>query len=192
MMRAASLLVLAALVGACAGPDAGLASDGEGPSTTTTIGTFPAIVSEDEPGPRLLVEGRVVDAVDGTPIAGATVAVYQTDQSGTYQPADPADESTARLHGEFTTDSDGRFGFHTVQPGEYPDQPPGNRHIHFHSVTATGYSGTGFVLLFDDNARPEVRSWAEETGFGVVIPLDGDPETGLRGEVVIPLDPAAG
>ncbi len=137
----------------------------------------------------MTVEGRVIDAVSRQPIDGARLVVYQTDQAGTYQPTDPADESTARIRGEFSSDADGEFGFVTVQPGEYPDQPPGNRHIHFHSVAAEGYAPRGFVLLFDDNVRSEVRTWAESTGFGIVVPVTGDPDSGLGVMVEIELEP---
>ena len=118
---------------------------------------LPTIISTDEPGPRLTVEGRVLDAATGEPVEGARLVVYQTDQAGTYQNEDSADESTAVIRAELTSGSNGEFGFVTVQPGEYPDQPPGNRHIHFHSVTAPGYASKGFVLLFDDNVRADVR-----------------------------------
>lgn len=120
---------------------------------------------------------------------GAQVRVYQTDQSGTYQPADPADESTARIHGDLTTGTDGAFGFVTVLPGEYPDQPPGNRHIHFHTVSADGYEPRGFVMLFDDNVRAEVRDWAESTGFGIVVELEGTPGSGFVAAIDIALEP---
>ena len=152
---------------------------------------LPTIVSTDEPGPRLTVEGRVLDAETGEPVEGARLVVYQTDQTGTYQNEDSADETTARIRAELTSGSNGEFGFVTVQPGEYPDQPPGNRHIHFHGVTAPGYASKGFVLLFDDNVRSEVREWAESTGFGIVVPVTGNPEGGFATTIDIPLDPEA-
>ena len=149
-----------------------------------------SIVGEAEPGPRMTVEGLVRDAETGEPIADASVVVYQTDHTGTYQPDDSTDESTARIRGALTTDAEGRFGFATVQPGEYPDQPPGNRHNHFHSVTAEGYEEIGFVMLFDDNVRDEVRSWAESTGFGVVVEVTGDAASGYHGWMEIDLEPS--
>lgn len=152
---------------------------------------LPVIVGTEEPGLRLTVEGRVVDAATGEPVEGARLVVYQTDQAGTYQNEDPADESTARIRAELITGPNGDFGFVTVQPGEYPNQPPGNRHIHFHSVTAGGYASKGFVLLFDDNVRSEVREWAEFTGFGIVVPVTDNPDTGLATTIEIPLDPEA-
>ena len=152
---------------------------------------LPTIISTDEPGPRLTVEGRVLDAATGEPVEGARLVVYQTDQAGTYQNEDSADESTARIRAELTSGSNGEFGFVTVQPGEYPDQPPGNRHIHFHSVTAPGYASKGFVLLFDDNVRSDVREWAASTGFGIVVPVTGSPDSGFATTIEIPLDPEA-
>lgn len=122
----------------------------------------------------------------------ASVVVYQTDQTGVYAPADPSDESSARIRGDLTTDSDGRFVFVTVEPGEYPDQPPGNRHIHFHQVAAEGYEPMGFVLLFGDNVRPDVREWAETTGFGLVVERTGDEESGFETSLEIELVPLTG
>lgn len=145
------------------------------------------LVADSEPGPRLRIDGTVVEAASGAAISGATIVVYQTDQTGAYQQSDRADESTARIRGELTTDEDGRFGFVTVQPGEYPNEPVGNRHIHFHTVEAPGFQPRGFVLLFDDNVRDEVRSWAHTTGFGQVIELEGDPQSGFTGNVEIEL-----
>ena len=60
----------------------------------------------------------------------------------------------------------GRFAVRTVLPGEYPDQPPGNRHVHLEYVRAPGYAACGGVVLFEHNVRPDVRAWAERTGFG--------------------------
>jgi len=148
------------------------------------------IAGPDEPGQPLRITGRVLDEVSGRPIPGADITIYQTDGGGEYEPADRSDQSTARLRGELATDPQGRFAFRTILPGEYPGQPPGNRHIHVHSVSAEGYAPRGFVVLFDDNVREEVRTWAESTGFGRII--ETSPEAGvLRGSLDIELEPLA-
>jgi protocatechuate 3,4-dioxygenase beta subunit len=149
-----------------------------------------SIAGDKEPGQPLRIAGRVVDAETGAPIDGAQVLVYQTDDGGEYEPADLADESTARLRGEMITAADGRFAFRTILPGEYPDQPPGNRHIHVHSVSADGYAPRGFLILFEHNVRSEVREWARDTGFGQIIEL-AEEDGLLAGSLEVPLEQVA-
>lgn len=140
----------------------------------------------DEPGQPLVLYGTVVDSLTDAPLAGARVYLYHADTNGQYRPADPGDESTARLSGEVVTDADGGFVVHTILPGEY-DQP-GNRHVHVHYARADGYREKGRVILFDDNVNDVVRQWAADTGFGIVIELD-DRGGRREGRVTIPLAP---
>src|SRR5690349_24530200 len=53
------------------------------------------IASKDEPGVRLVVHGRVVDA-KGQPVAGAEIHAYQTDATGAYTREKPMDEQIGR------------------------------------------------------------------------------------------------
>lgn len=102
------------------------------------------------PGTPCLVRGTVND-VDGGPVAGARVEVWQADDEGYYdvQKELPAPQNRGHL---FTAD-DGRFWFWSVRPVAYPipdDGPVGDllhaagrgpmrpAHIHF-MVTAPGY-----------------------------------------------------
>lgn len=173
--------------GSPAAPSVGTGASGA--LASPVVGSMATLTGPDEPGAPLHIEGRVVDAVSGDPVAGAHLVLYHADDAGTYQPSDPADESTARLRAELRTDVDGRFGFRTILPGEYPDQPPGNRHIHVHSVTADGHAQLGFVILFEDNVRDDVRSWARSTGFGQVIDLE-ETDGLLVGVIDVRLEPA--
>jgi protocatechuate 3,4-dioxygenase beta subunit len=105
----------------------------------------------DKIGTPTLVSGRVLD-VDGRPIAGALLDVWQTQSSGLY---DSQDENLTELHmrGKFRTDAEGRYRIRTVLPVNYPipsDGPVGEMlraagrhpwrpaHIHF-VVSAEGY-----------------------------------------------------
>lgn len=124
----------------------------------------------DEPGERLTINILLTDKHTGNPLPNAEVYLYQADNDGEYHPADPADESTARLSGVITSDDSGRFTLSTILPGEYEE--PGNRHIHIHSARAEGYEQTGGVILFEDNVNDEVRRWANETGFGFIIDIE--------------------
>jgi hypothetical protein len=166
-------------------------ADDASPSPLLPSGPVEVVIAgADEPGTPLRIEGRVIDAASWAPVPDAAIVVYQADAGGEYEPADVSDESTARLRGELTTYADGRFALRTILPGEYPDQPPGNRHVHVHSVSAEGYEPRGFVILFEANVRDEVRTWAESTGFGEIIELTED-EGVLDGSLKIMLEPVS-
>jgi catechol 1,2-dioxygenase len=109
------------------------------------------IAHRDRTGTPTLVSGRVLD-LDGKPIAGALLDVWQTQTNGLY---DAQDEHPDSLHmrGKFRTDSEGRYLIRTVLPVNYPipsDGPVGRMlkatgrhpwrpaHIHF-VVSAEGY-----------------------------------------------------
>jgi hydroxyquinol 1,2-dioxygenase len=105
----------------------------------------------DKTGTPTLVSGRVLD-LEGEPIEGAVLDVWQAQSSGLY---DSQDERLDGLHmrGKFRTDGEGRFLIRTVLPVNYPipsDGPVGRMlratgrhpwrpaHIHF-VVSAEGY-----------------------------------------------------
>ena len=95
--------------------------------------------SEPAQGEVILVRGQVTD-IDGQPLEGALVDVWQANHFGRYSHAE--DPNTAPLDPNFqgwglmTTDSEGRYGFKTIKPGAYPLSFLGEdgwrcRHIHF-------------------------------------------------------------
>jgi hydroxyquinol 1,2-dioxygenase len=109
------------------------------------------IADRDQKGVPTLVSGRVLD-LEGRPIAGAVLDVWQTQSNGLY---DSQDQSLDGLHmrGKFRSDAEGRYLIRTVQPVNYPipsDGPVGAMlkatgrhpwrpaHIHF-VVSADGY-----------------------------------------------------
>jgi catechol 1,2-dioxygenase len=109
------------------------------------------IAGRDKNGPPTLVSGRVLD-LDGRPVAGALLDVWQAQTNGLY---DSQDTSLHEMHmrGKFHTDGDGRYLVRTVRPVHYPipaDGPVGAMlratgrhpwrpaHIHF-VVSAEGY-----------------------------------------------------
>ena len=105
----------------------------------------------DEIGAPTLVSGRVLD-LDGKPIAGALLDVWQAQTSGLYDSQDPGLHEM-HMRGKFHTDAEGRYLVRTVRPVHYPipsDGPVGAMlratgrhpwrpaHVHF-VVSADGY-----------------------------------------------------
>jgi hydroxyquinol 1,2-dioxygenase len=128
---------------------------------STVFGPFfvegaPAFANGDDiaagaPGEPCFMEGRVL-SVDGAPIAGARIAIWQADEDGFYD-VQYAGLDEARGRGYLETGSDGRFWFWSVKPEAYPipaDGPVGDllaaggrgpmrpAHVHF-KVTAEGF-----------------------------------------------------
>jgi catechol 1,2-dioxygenase len=106
----------------------------------------------DKTGTPTLVSGRVLD-LDGTPIKGALLDVWQAQSSGLYDSQDQSLGGELHMRGRFHTDSEGRYLIRTVLPVNYPipsDGPVGQMlratgrhpwrpaHIHF-VVSADGY-----------------------------------------------------
>jgi catechol 1,2-dioxygenase len=142
-------------------------------------------------GEALEVHGTVED-IDGRPLAGATVDVWQASPVGLYENQDP-DQPDHNLRGRFETDAQGRFHFRSVKPAGYPvpvDGPCGEllraqdrhpyrpAHIHF-MLSRDGYK-TLITQVFDNNDN----CIAADVVFGVTPALAGDfrkqPDGGWR------------
>jgi protocatechuate 3,4-dioxygenase, beta subunit len=89
-------------------------------------------------GERIIVSGRVLDE-DGRPVRNTLVEVWQANAAGRYR--HKRDQHEAPLDPNFSgngytlTDSEGRYRFVTIKPGEYPWRNHVNAwrpaHIHF-------------------------------------------------------------
>ena len=137
--------------------------DSDGVTETTVQGPFhtaapPAEMGEmiakgeeAERGEHTVVRGNITD-VDGDPIAGAKIDVWQADDIGYYDIQD-VNLPGSNLRGVFTTGEDGHYWFRTIKPESYPvptDGPVGElldaagrhpmrpAHIHF-MISADGY-----------------------------------------------------
>lgn len=71
----------------------------------------------DEKGVPLVFRGRVTD-LDGTPVAGAELDVWQADEQGYYSGFAP-DIPAGNLRGVVAADADGRFEISTIAPAPY-------------------------------------------------------------------------
>src|SRR5712692_1892395 len=110
------------------------------------------IADKDRTGVATLVSGRVLD-LEGRPIAGAVLDVWQAQTNGLYDSQD-AHPDALHMRGKFRSDAEGRYLIRTVLPVNYPipsDGPVGAMlkatgrhpwrpaHIHF-VVSADGYA----------------------------------------------------
>jgi catechol 1,2-dioxygenase len=138
----------------------------------------------DGKGESLVVTGSVTD-VDGRPVVGAMIDVWQTNDDGYYDVQQKGIQPDGNLRGKFESDETGAFWFRTVRPRDYPipdDGPVGkllstlgrhpNRaaHIHF-MIRAPGYE-TVITHIFS----PDCPYLAEDTVFGVKESLVGQFE----------------
>ena len=136
-----------------------------------------ADISEGVEGEKLYVSG-VVRGMDGQPIPGAVLDVWQADADGAYEAQ--LDEADQYLRGVFRTDQDGRYGLWTIAPKGYAipmDGPVGDliaqteishyRPAHFHAIVAAkGYQPV-VTHLFREGA-PYLEN---DVVFGVREPL---------------------
>jgi len=127
------------------------------------------LVDDSDPGKRLTVTGRVVDA-RCQPLAGAVIDVWQADASGAY------DNRGFRFRGVMKTGDDGLYRLETIVPGRYRDgslyRPS---HIHV-KLRATGVDTLTTQLYFEgdpqNGADPFIRESLimalEESGDGAL------------------------
>ncbi len=140
-----------------------------------------SIARSTTPGPGLWFEGRVLD-VDGAPIEGATLDVWQASPVGLYDNQDAAQDDY-NLRGKFATDAAGRFAFRSVKPAGYPvptggpvgkllhaqmRRPYRPAHVHF-IVSAPGHK-TLITQIFSDTDA----ALATDVVFGAKKAIVGD------------------
>ncbi len=77
------------------------------------------------------IAGQVM-LIDGTPVAGATVEIWQCDANGRYLHSGDgravSRDGNFQGYGRFVTGPDGAYRFRTIRPVPYPGRAP---HIHF-------------------------------------------------------------
>jgi len=185
-----------------------VAAETQNGSTGTILGPFwldgqaqldsPATLPmrDDEPGTPLVLAGRVT-STDGTPLAGAKVDIWHTDDEGYYS-GFASKPPAGNLRGVVTADADGRYEIHTRKPAPYTiplDGPTGKmteaagwspwRPAHLHLlVSAPGYRTITTQLFFVGDryldsdvasaTKPELVLDPQPTGDGEQIRSDYD------------------
>jgi hydroxyquinol 1,2-dioxygenase len=125
---------------------------------------FGGDMSDGVPGTPLFVHGTVRD-LDGEPVAGAVLDVWQADTEGAYESQLP-DVDEARLRATYTTREDGSYCLRTIVPKGYTipmDGPVGDliarteishfrpAHVHF-LINVPGYEPL-ITHLFQEGAE---------------------------------------
>lgn len=86
------------------------------------------LASDDEPGQKLMLRGRVLSADCRSPLPGTFIEIWQANDAGHYdkqRPGDFAEPSPPfHLRGILRADAEGRYEIQTIVPGAYPI-PPG-------------------------------------------------------------------
>jgi hydroxyquinol 1,2-dioxygenase len=124
---------------------------------------YGADMSQGLPGTPLVLHGTVED-LDGNPVPGAVLDLWQADNEGLYE-SQHADVDEARLRGKYTTREDGSYCVRTVAPLGYTipmDGPVGElisqteishfrpAHVHF-LLAVPGYEPL-ITHLFEEGA----------------------------------------
>lgn len=144
----------------------------------------------------LVLYGRVLD-VNGDPVVGTAVEIWQTDENGSYDhPDDPSTDDRNldfQFFGTATVDENGFYLFRTKLPGEYEPRP---RHIHFKVKQSGATMLTSQFYFSDDIAQVEdegIFSSAGEDGNLLLLQLV-ESEGGLLayGEIVVDTGIGAG
>lgn len=167
-----------------------MVNSSHGGTPSSVLGPFHILGAPDVPlgadlkgdniGATVIVGGRVL-SVDGNPIEGAELEIWQTADNGLYSNQDEA-QPDYNLRAHMTTGADGRYLFSTVRPAPYtvPDDGPvgellnstGRRpwrpsHLHF-IVTAPGHSALVTEVFPSDDPY-----------------LDEDPVFGVREQLIM-------
>jgi protocatechuate 3,4-dioxygenase beta subunit len=147
------------------------------------------VAPKGEAGDPLVISGVVFKEDGRSPLAGASLYVYQTDAGGAYAANDARASDNPRLRGYLRTDAQGRYEFRTIRPGSYPGtRNPG--HIHYH-VNATGYAERVFEIVFEgDTLIPD--QWKRDaanpqSGVAIVrLEKDADARRGVQNVTLRP------
>jgi protocatechuate 3,4-dioxygenase beta subunit len=136
----------------------------------------------DGKGEPLVVAGQVL-GVDGQPIPGAKIEVWQTNDDGFYDVQQQGIQPESNLRGIFTADDRGGYWFKSVKPRHYPipdDGPVGkllramgrhpNRASHLHFIV----SAPGYETVITHIFAPDCQYLPDDTVFGVKKELIAD------------------
>ncbi len=144
---------------------------------------FGADMSDGLPGTALFISGTVRD-LDGKPVAGAVLDVWQADGDGMYEAQLRVDE--ARLRAKYTSREDGSYCVRTVAPHGYSipmDGPVGEM---INATEISHYRPAHVHFLIDVPGYQPLITHLFRAGTQY---LDSDVVFGTKQELVVPFEP---
>lgn len=141
-------------------------------------------MKRDYEGEVVLVEGTVRD-MDGTPVAGAEIDIWQTAPNGMYSSQDP-EQDVHSFHALMTADENGRYAFTTVRPVSYtvPDDGPVGQILHAAGRHPWRPSHLHFIVQADGLRSLVTEVFAADDPY-----LDEDTVFGVREDLVMRYEP---
>ena len=132
-------------------------------------------------GGEVLLATGVVRDLNGAPISGAEIDIWQTAPNGLYSSQD-AEQDTYSFHGIQTVGADGRYGFTTVKPVSYevPTDGPGGEMLRATGGHAWRPSHLHFIVKAPGHRTLVSEIFADGDPY-----LDQDAVFGVREDLVM-------
>lgn len=146
----------------------------------TTLSSTLILAGADEPGERMLLTGRVMNAAGDAPVEGVIIYAHHTNAEGLYANGTPETEWSrrhGRLRGWVRTDAEGRYAFDTIKPAPYPDLTgPAHVHLFVKEPGHPPYYIDDVVFEGEIAVTPAYRARQGLRGGDGVIRLSRDPD----------------
>jgi protocatechuate 3,4-dioxygenase beta subunit len=126
-----------------------------------------------EPGVRIVVSGRVLDA-SGRPVPHVGIRAYHTDARGLYRADNTMYSDTAppRLQGTLRTADDGSYVIQTIRPAPYPNRSTA-AHIHFELRPPNGLHEYAILYFADDPLLTREQRTKQPQAICRLVPVNG-------------------
>ncbi len=151
------------------------------PPAPGDVSSIASVVSENEPGDKLVITGTVCKSDRKTPYGEVVLYFYQTDATGVYNKTNGSWQQP-RIRGWVKTDPKGRYEIRTVKPGSYP----GSRNpAHIHVIVGIPGEKPRWLdeFLFEGDPfipREDIRKFAQAGSFSSIMKIIKDEKNVLR------------
>ena len=146
------------------------------------LGNGTDMIKEND-GERIVVQGQIT-SVNGGPLQGATVEVWQNAPNGLYTVQDP-DQPEDNLRSILHTDDNGNYSFSTIKPAPYtvPDDGAGGELLRAAGRHSWRPAHNHGMISADGHKRHVSQNFNENAPY-----IDEDAVFGVRGDLVTNYD----